>query len=317
MNWFATWQKERLAHAETLPRERAQYGLSIAVENPELDTAVASGGAAADIETSLKPYVDMTAEPIDRDYYFAKMAGCGSPNVYVFEKGEHTKEITAEGNTFSIVLAKAGADVSVVTTPKGDAFTGHTLILIAQDDANIDCEHRTEGRKTFFANTIAIAERDAWITVVERYENPAFVRSYTTFSLGEGAEGKVDTRMRAKEGSTIDISHVSRHRKSYSRAQLVSRGVADTGGKIVYRGDIEIEDGIGGIESHQEGKFLMEGEGAEIDAIPALDINSKDVVCSHAVSITYPREDLLYYTALRGLDEAAGRKLLVQSLLGS
>lgn len=315
MNWFSSWQKDRLTRAAELPKDRFQYGLSISVDTPEIKEIFTLTESDTALDETLRPYLEKAITAIDSDYHFAAMAGGAPPEVHVFEKGQHEKTLTISSNTFSVVVAEADAEVSITAVMEGEGGAGHTIVVIAKDDATVDCEHITSGSGPFFINTVGVAEKDAWITVVERHEHPSFTKSHTTFFLGEHAEGKIDTRLRAENNNTYDISHGAVHEGSHSRAQLLSRGVAGLAGKIVYRGNIEIDKGVVGIQSHQDGKFLMLEEGAEIDAIPALDINSKDVVCSHAVSITYPREDLLYYTALRGFTQQSGRRLLIDSLL--
>lgn len=323
-HWFIAWQKDRLATAEKLPRERFQYGLSIAVVPPTIDLPRTHLNTDSRGETlaegpslrGLEFHFQKAAKAIDTNHFFAMVAGTTAPEIQVFDGGEHEIILSCEGRSFTVVVAKNGANVSIANQVKGDGFSGHILILIAEDDAVIECEHAVAGAGPFFLNTIGFGAKDAWLTVVERHETKTFIKSDTTFFLSEGAEGKADTRLRAETGSTYDVYHAAYHEGSHSRSQLFSRGVADTQGKIVYRGDIHIAAGLSRVDGRQDGKFIMLAPGASIDAIPALDIHSKDVSCSHALSITYPREDLLYYTGLRGLSLEEGKRLLVDGLLG-
>jgi Fe-S cluster assembly protein SufD len=88
-------------------------------------------------------------------------------------------------------------------------------------------------------------------------------------------------------------------------------GFASDTSKLLYRGFIEIPKGVRGVDGAQEGKFLLLSPKAEIDAIPILDIGSKEVHCAHRVSVSPVTANELFYPLSRGLSEDVARDELL------
>jgi Fe-S cluster assembly protein SufD len=78
-----------------------------------------------------------------------------------------------------------------------------------------------------------------------------------------------------------------------------------------------MKKGIEKVDGAQEGKFLIASEKAEIDAIPLLDIASKEVASTHKLSISHIRDVDLFYAQTRGIPEHAARELAIEGFFGS
>merc|ERR1711992_239313 len=73
-------------------------------------------------------------------------------------------------------------------------------------------------------------------------------------------------------------------------------------------------------ESDQLCRTLLLSKTAKAKAMPSLQIQADDVVCSHGAAVTELDEDQVFYLKSRGLDAEGARRLLLiafpQDLLG-
>jgi len=73
--------------------------------------------------------------------------------------------------------------------------------------------------------------------------------------------------------------------------------------------------GLKNLGGREEAKFLVMSENAKVDAIPALEIASREVRSSHALSISRITEEALFYPKLRGIAEGEARELIASGFL--
>lgn len=135
------------------------------------------------------------------------------------------------------------------------------------------------------------------------------------FLLGAGARTKITARYKIGGEDKLDILHKIYHRAPDTSSKIEARGVLSGKAYAIYRADIVMEKGMKGLSGAQDGKFLVLSKEAKIDAIPALNIASNSVVCSHSLSITNITPEDLFYTKTRGLDGKEASELLVSGFL--
>ena len=78
-----------------------------------------------------------------------------------------------------------------------------------------------------------------------------------------------------------------------------------------------MKSGVSKVDGAQEARFLIVSPKAEIDAIPQLDIASKEVSSSHKLSISHIRDVDLFYAKTRGIPEGEARDLAIEGFFGS
>ena len=73
-----------------------------------------------------------------------------------------------------------------------------------------------------------------------------------------------------------------------------------------------MREGVRAVDGGQEAQFLVLSPKAEVDAIPSLDIASKDVICTHKLSIAHIKDAHTFYPKLRGLSDTESRALFLE-----
>lgn len=132
---------------------------------------------------------------------------------------------------------------------------------------------------------------------------------------GIGAKASIVGRYNMTGESKLDIFHKVYHQAPDTVSRIDARGVLRDQSHLVYRSDIEMDKGMNGLSGAQDGKFLVLSKEAKVDAIPSLDIASRNVSCSHSLSITHITPDDLFYSKTRGMGENVAKELLISGFI--
>lgn len=133
---------------------------------------------------------------------------------------------------------------------------------------------------------------------------------------GAHAKASIVGRYNLTGESKLDIYHKVYNHAPNTISRIDARGVLCDQTHLIYRSDIEMKKGMNALSGAQDGKFLVLSKEAKIDAIPSLDIASRNVSCSHSLSITHITPEDLFYSKTRGMGEEEARKLLISGFLG-
>jgi Fe-S cluster assembly protein SufD len=111
--------------------------------------------------------------------------------------------------------------------------------------------------------------------------------------------------------TTTRITHAAPHGISRQLYKTVLNDQAHG----VFQGKIVVAEGAQKSDGHQLSRALLLSDQAEMNAKPELEIYADDVKCSHGSTIGNLDDDALFYLRTRGLNEAAGRALLVRAFI--
>lgn len=114
----------------------------------------------------------------------------------------------------------------------------------------------------------------------------------------------------ASPGRHIDDEIHVDHAAPHTRSTTSFRGIADRGGRGVFRGKILVRPDAQKIDARQSSDNLLLAEQAEIDTRPELEIYADDVKCSHGATVGELDAEHLFYLRSRGIDEENARGLL-------
>jgi Fe-S cluster assembly scaffold protein SufB len=117
-----------------------------------------------------------------------------------------------------------------------------------------------------------------------------------------------------KDDVTCDVYHKIISQNKNVEMNINAKAVTDGDSKIIYRSS------IGGLQNStgagsQNAKFIMLGDGVEIDAEPSLDLETNNIPTSHNVSIGGFENKNIFYMNLHGLDEKESKDMLVEAFL--
>ena len=221
-----------------------------------------------------------------------------------------------------IVIIKEGARFLMKTNIQGGEETsifGRTVIVLLESDAKAEIISAASGTRGFISlEQCALVSAHSQMNWIEDLNGVLRYRSRTTtLLLGEEAKSETLHTLMSTENASYDIWAGSVHQASNTYSRVYALGLAADTSKIVYRGVVDMKKGVAKVDGAQEAKFLIVSPKAEIDAIPELDIASKEVVSSHKLSISHIRDIDLFYAKTRGIPESEARELAIEGFFGS
>lgn len=141
------------------------------------------------------------------------------------------------------------------------------------------------------------------------------VRSFTEDTLAENGAESYSCSLAICSEEYFEMHSTVHHEADNTTSHILARGIAGGDGKIMYRALSNIKKGISNATGRQDGRFLLTSSGAEIDAIPSLDIASFESNSSHALSISHLTEKDFFYPALRGIAPYRAQAMLLSGFL--
>ena len=195
---------------------------------------------------------------------------------------------------FSSVVEGGGEVVFVAKgthkTMKND-LSAHRLILVTvEEGGTFEYEERISG--------VAHAKSDLHI-----------------FLKGHGARAEIKARYEVSGDTKIDILHKIYHQADETISKIETRGVLSGESQVIYRSNINMNEGLKALEGMENAKFLLLSKTAKIDAIPALDIASREVKSNHSLSISRIGEEEMFYPKSRGLEDKEAKELILEGFL--
>lgn len=150
---------------------------------------------------------------------------------------------------------------------------------------------------------ISIGALSARTSARVRLAGRAAALSWQALALGQGEQ---------VHDSALKVEHAA----ADTRTEETFRGIADARSRLACSGHIHIESAARGAQARQSLRGLIEGEQAEIDLRPRLQIDVDEVSAQHGATTGRLDESLLFYLLSRGLDPHQARALLKWAFLG-
>jgi len=128
---------------------------------------------------------------------------------------------------------------------------------------------------------------------------------------GKGSEAYLNGVYYCRNGQHMDIRTVQRHHSASATSRAYYKGAVASGGRTVFQGLIEVDEGASGTDAYLTNRNLILGDAARSDSIPTLRIGNNDVRCSHGSTTGRLSDEELFYLESRGLSRAESREMLV------
>jgi len=218
-----------------------------------------------------------------------------------------------------LVVCGRGSRASLVEShgslDGGATLTNVVAEIVLGDAARL--EHvrvvREGGRGSHVATTEVVQQRDS------RYVSSAFTlgASFLRHNLnvrlaGEGAECSLDGLYLVAGGELVDNHTSIEHAVPHGTSRELYKGVLAGEAKAVFNGKVIVRPDAQKSDAQQTNKNLLLARSAEVDTKPELQIFADDVKCAHGAAIGQLDPNALFYLKSRGIDEAAGRRLLTR-----
>lgn len=135
--------------------------------------------------------------------------------------------------------------------------------------------------------------------------------------IGEGGSANITGVYNPKNGQRFYYDTQQNHNASYTKSDLLYKGVLGKNSYSSWKGNILISQDTRGTNGYQSNDNLMIDPFSEAEAIPGLEIMTDDVRCSHGVTMSNIDKNQMFYLQSRGINKDDAEKLIVDGFLSS
>ena len=129
---------------------------------------------------------------------------------------------------------------------------------------------------------------------------------------GRGAEGRLAAAYFGEDDQTLDFRTFQDHAAPDTRSELLFKGALDGSSRSVYTGLIRVRPEAVRTVAHQTNRNVKLSPDAWAESVPNLEIETDDVVCSHASTVSPVDEDQRFFLESRGVPTVAAERLLLE-----
>lgn len=157
-----------------------------------------------------------------------------------------------------------------------------------------------------------------------RVGRDAVLRSSVVALGGDYARVRTDSRIDGKGGTSYltavyfadghrmhDFRTVQDHAAPSTTSDLLFKGAVSDQARSVYSGLIRVGKEARGTNAYQTNRNLVLSDGAGAESVPNLEIETNDVVCSHASAVGPIDDEQRYYLESRGIPPQVAERLIV------
>lgn len=236
-------------------------------------------------------------------------------------------KVKNENKEFVAVQVKEDSKIKIVVEENSNLlFSGITRFNV--NDLFFDIELKENSKLVFTFNFGSISEKSKLKINLKSAKNSLViinnlidVKGKVDFDLKglieENCESEINTLIST---GTRDVDSKIKinieHKGSNSKNEINLAGVINSKSKCDFEGEIYIPENLEEVNSSMQSKFLCY-DGAEVNTLPVLKIESKHVKTSHGVSVINVDPKQVEYLMSRGLNEREANEVLkVGSLAG-
>lgn len=214
--------------------------------------------------------------------------------------------LAGENSDATVIEHQASADVAAFSDPVVDLDVGDSARLRYLNVQDL-------GSRVFQVGYQA-----------SRVGKEATLQSSVVALGGDYARVRTDSRIDGKGGTSYltavyfadgrrmhDFRTVQDHAAPNSTSDLLFKGAVSDQARSVYSGLIRVRKEARGTNAFQTNRNLVLSEGAGAESVPNLEIETNDVVCSHASAVGPIDDEQRYYLESRGIPPEVAERLIV------
>jgi len=135
--------------------------------------------------------------------------------------------------------------------------------------------------------------------------------------MGEGGSANITGVYNPKNGQRFYYDTQQNHNASYTKSDLLFKGVLGKNAYSSWKGNILISQNTKGTNGYQKNDNLLIDPLVKAESIPGLEIMTDDVRCSHGVTMSDIDKNQMFYLQSRGINKEDAGKLIVDGFLSS
>jgi Fe-S cluster assembly protein SufD len=132
---------------------------------------------------------------------------------------------------------------------------------------------------------------------------------------GAGARADLVGASAASGTETFDLAAIVEHLGPRTTCRQRFHGVAGGRGTLTFNGRIEIHGSASDADAALTSRNLLLAPTARVNAKPELEINNRDVKCSHGATVGQLDPAQIFYLRSRGIDLEDARRLLLRAFV--
>jgi Fe-S cluster assembly scaffold protein SufB len=212
-----------------------------------------------------------------------------------------------------IITIPKNTNITITDELHTKEFYGSIVDVIVEEGAMVQYQiNPNVNTKTVCRLFRAYVKQGAQITWIEKVQDSNFYKSlFQTYLEEEHAKGYTYGMFVQGDVNQTDIYAATYHLAPHTMSNAMSKGVLRDTAKAVHRSLVHIAPDAHDCEGYERQDTLLLSDGAQINAVPNLEINNNQVKCSHGATTTYIDDEKLFYFLSRGLDKKTAEELFV------
>ena len=212
--------------------------------------------------------------------------------------------------------AQATVQVEYASAPAAthSAYIGATELLVG-DASNLKYVALQDwNRETYeFSHQQARVGRDANLDWVVGVMGSRLTKAYLELDIdGQGGNGRMSGFFFADDQQMFDLDTQQQHNAPLTTSDLLYKGAAKDHARTLWQGMIKSLPQMQKIDGFQACRNMVLGDEARMDAIPGLEIEADDVVCSHAATFGTLEAEPIYYLMSRGIPRDQAELMVIE-----
>jgi len=240
---------------------------------------------------------------------------CGAPG----KKEEAVVFFDAkEGDKKALVKIKAceNSEITLVMSYRGEADTLAVRTLIEAEKGAVVklVQLQLLGGETTLINDIgAVAKDEASVKLVQLFPGCNIYSGCRIDLVGEKSNFESDMTYMGQKKQHLDMNYVANHIGKETTSNIHADGILKDEASKLMRQTIDFKSGCSGSKGAEEEKVFLLGEDIINQSIPLILCTEEDVEGAHGAAIGRLDEEMLFYLASRGIDEAQAESLIINA----
>lgn len=220
-----------------------------------------------------------------------------------------------------IIIAEPHTKITVIETndtPEALYFKGQSIDVYAEGGAHVsfyaiqDLNEETYNFSIKRGNVQGSARID-WTDIAL---GSKFTMQHTrTFLSAPEAHATKKSMFLGSAAQQFDINDEMIHEAPRTKARMQSRGVLNDRAKTIYLGKIKIKREAPQCVSQQKADNLLLTEDVRCNAVPILEVDNDNVICSHGATFSKIDEEQEFYLNTRGVDKEQAKEIIVNGFV--
>ena len=146
-------------------------------------------------------------------------------------------------------------------------------------------------------------EKDSYVEMFTAAFGGDYARSEIRCDLkGRGSEAYSAAAYFGKGEQTLDFRTFQKHEAPDTTSKLLFKGALDEDSRSIYSGLIKVLPEAIRTKAQQTNRNIKLSENAWAESVPNLEIETNDVMCSHASTVSGIDEEQLFYLESKGIE---------------